>query len=118
VDVKHENNDCGACGKPCVVSDRCLNGVCQTVLACSANGYTVCADGCFSALELQSDPRNCGGCAKVCQTNQVCVAGACVAYTTPVCTACPCAECGMGTICCPYPMELFPVCVTGAKCPV
>ncbi|MEO8905087.1 MAG: hypothetical protein ABI488_21750 [Polyangiaceae bacterium] len=83
-------NNCGKCGKPCVVSHgtaTCVNSVCA-VASCNA-GYANCtggyADGCET--NLISDVSNCGTCGKACAIgnampkceNKVCKVNTCTA---------------------------------------
>jgi hypothetical protein len=69
VDVQTDNDNCGMCNNPCMMSQSCLQGMCCNM------GETVCNNTCTAT---QSDPMNCGMCGKQCPMNTPsCVNGTC-----------------------------------------
>ena len=71
-----------------------------------------------SCVQLSSDPRNCGECGHSCDTGEVCVNGNCQKGVPATgCAACPCPQCGAGTVCCGIDdPAAAPVCVEGDSC--
>jgi hypothetical protein len=59
-ETQSDQNNCGACGVVCPISQPCNAGSCGG--GCSS-GLTACGSTC---LNLQTDPSNCGGCGNQC----------------------------------------------------
>ena len=84
--VRSDNDNCGACGNQCALSQRCVEGACRTVCP---SGQQVCApqavgdagvDGGAVAevcAILATDNANCGACGRRCAPGQVCSEGTC-----------------------------------------
>lgn len=71
-----------------------------------------------SCAQLSSDPLNCGACGHACDPSEVCLDGGCHSGTPATgCAACPCPQCGAGTVCCASDdPAAVPVCVEGDSC--
>lgn len=69
--LAHDNENCGTCGKKCVIGEVCSQGACAT--SCGG-GTTKCGTAC---VDQKSDGANCGGCGTACKTGEVCSAGKC-----------------------------------------
>ncbi len=82
---------------------------------------TSCVDAASceaSCAQLSSDPLNCGQCGHACDPGEVCLDGGCQTGTLATgCAACPCPQCGAGTVCCASDgAGAVPVCVEGDSC--
>jgi hypothetical protein len=77
VDLRSDENNCGACGATCNGGLVCKQGMCA--LEC-ANGTTLCGGG--TCVDTQTDSQNCGACDRPCASGQVCSQGACVSGCT------------------------------------
>ena len=88
-DHSSDRRNCGACGKECQNSEKCVAGACVSTAPQCPAGQFAClnANGAKGACSDHSgDRRNCGACGKECQNSEKCVAGACVS-TAPQCPA-------------------------------
>ena len=65
VDLKNDNNNCGACGTRCLAGQRCAAGLCE--VTCQS-GLTNCNGKC---VNLKSDNTNCGACGSTCNQGEV-----------------------------------------------
>ena len=104
--LTNDANNCGSCGKTCLVpggTGACVDSLCKVASCstgradCNAGTAAGLADGC--EVNTDTDPNNCGKCGAVCAiTNGTakCVAGKCQVKT---CTP-PFADCaGTGLAC-------------------
>ena len=78
VNLKTDNNNCGACGSVCTRSSVCTGGGCTC--NCQA-GYTNCPNAPICCVNLIDDTSNCGACGVVCPAGESCGGG--------VCSSCP-----------------------------
>ncbi|MBI5514748.1 MAG: hypothetical protein HY909_13315, partial [Deltaproteobacteria bacterium] len=78
--VMTDSLNCGACGRRCADSERCMAGACQTVCPAGQQACTSGADGgqggAVCAL-LSTDRNHCGTCGRRCGPGEVCSTGAC-----------------------------------------
>jgi hypothetical protein len=71
VDLKTDEQNCGACGTVCAITERCVAGQCA--ITCPA-GQMLCNAVCSN---VTTDVLNCGGCGQKCPAGAGCVNGAC-----------------------------------------
>jgi len=72
VDLYSDNDNCGACDKPCGENERCDDGKC--ISNCFPQTYCSKIKSC---ADLSSDNANCGACYKPCGQNEICNGGKC-----------------------------------------
>lgn len=85
VTIGQDNDNCGLCGRACMIGTSCCNGDCVDFQTdrdhCSACGIACGPDqGCCNGecKDLMSDPKNCGECARTCAAGEICQDGHCV----------------------------------------
>lgn len=90
VDLKTDNDNCGACGTPCAQgTEQCTQGLCCKL------GQTVCNGGADGGgpqcTDTSSDAANCGKCGMACMgQTPACASGTCVACGTDCWSASGC----------------------------
>jgi hypothetical protein len=115
VDVKTDNQNCGACGNGCAgtYGGQCVNGSCVCL-----SPYAWCGKFC---ADLLNDNFNCGACGKSCGGNTKCVNGSCVCASPYVMCGNSCTDlqwdnnnCGQcGNVCNALPYCQQGVCTAG-----
>jgi hypothetical protein len=79
LDLRFDDDNCGACGNECGAGEVCVDGVCDT---CAEARLTSCGGACS---DLKTDADNCGTCGNECGGDTpFCIDGKC-ADATPSC---------------------------------
>lgn len=68
VSPSSDNANCGACGRKCKATERCISGL------CCIKGWANCSKQCAN---LKADINNCGKCSVKCKATEACILGLC-----------------------------------------
>lgn len=75
-DLSTDQNNCGGCKHKCNMGEKCINGMCTTVINLICKGNAIqCGDEC---IDVSTNMDHCGSCLHTCfDHNETCIGGKC-----------------------------------------